>query len=92
MKTEPRTHWMFRSIAAAAAAAFSLGAVSCTTTYDYYGRPQQTVDPGAAVAGAAVAGLAGYAIARDRNDRRYYRHHHYGPTYYQRPSRYYYYR
>jgi hypothetical protein len=44
--------------------------VSCVTTYDSYGRPVQTVDPGMAVAGMAAAGLIGYAIADNHN------HHH----------------
>jgi hypothetical protein len=51
------------------------GATSCTTTYDAYGRPVQSVDPGLAVAGAAAAGIIGYAIANDRKD--HYDHHHY---------------
>lgn len=46
----------------------SLGA-SCTTAYDAYGRPRTVVEPGAAVLGAAAAGLAGYAIASNRSDR-----------------------
>lgn len=50
--------------------------VSCMTTYDSAGRPVQSVDPGAAVAGAAAAGILGYAIARDNNDD-YRRRHHY---------------
>lgn len=61
--------------------------VSCMTTYDAYGRPVQSVDPGMAVAGAAAAGIVGYAIANNNN------HHHggyyggggyYGPRYYGR--------
>ncbi len=47
---------------------------SCTTTYDYYGRPVQSVDPGVAMAGIAAAGLVGYALANDR-------HHHHGGYY-----------
>jgi hypothetical protein len=61
------------------------GSVSCTTTYDAYGRPVQTVDPGVAVAGAAAAGVVGYSIARDQNRDRYhhhYRHSHHGNSYY----------
>lgn len=50
----------------------SLGA-SCTTAYDAYGRPRTVVEPGAAVLGAAAAGLAGYAIANNRS--RGHRHH-----------------
>lgn len=46
--------------------------MSCMTTYDAYGRPVQSVDPAAAVAGAAAAGILGYAIANNNDD-----HHHY---------------
>lgn len=60
------------------AIAFAGSSISCTTTYDAYGRPVQSVDPGVAVAGAAAAGAIGYSAGRDRNDRRYYR----GPHYY----------
>lgn len=53
--------------------------VSCMTTYDGYGRPVQTVDPGVAVAGIAAAGLIGYAAGNNRsNDRNYHRHGYYG--------------
>lgn len=52
------------------------------TTYDAYGRPVQSVDPGLAVAGIAAAGLIGYA-AGDDDDRR--GHHHRG--YYRGHSR-----
>jgi hypothetical protein len=47
------------------AALLSLAALSasCTTTYDAYGRPVQSVDPALAVAGVAAAGIIGYAIA-----------------------------
>ena len=51
--------------------------VSCMTTYDAYGRPMQTVDPGLAVAGVAAAGLIGYAAANNNN------HHHHDRGYYQ---------
>jgi len=44
----------------------SLG-VSCTTAYDAYGRPQQVVDPGAAVLGAAAVGLLAYGLASSDN-------------------------
>jgi len=58
--------------------------VSCMTTYDAYGRPVQSVDPGMAALGVAAAGIAGYAIANNqRRDRGYHRnrgyHHHRGP-------------
>lgn len=64
----------------------SIGAsVSCMTTYDSAGRPVQSVDPGLAIAGAAAAGVLGYAIA-DNNS-----HHHgyYGGGHYYRPRPYY---
>ena len=51
--------------------ALAISTLSCTTTYDAYGNPRQSVDPGTAVAGAAAAGVIGYAIANkgNRNDR-----------------------
>ncbi|RPJ35840.1 MAG: hypothetical protein EHM17_00975 [Verrucomicrobiaceae bacterium] len=57
------------------------GSISCMTTYDSAGRPVQSVDPAVAVAGAAAAGLIGYAIANDNNN---HYHHHGG---YYRPYR-----
>ena len=42
------------------------------TTYDGYGRPVQTVDPGLAVAGIAAAGLIGYAAGNNRSNYRDY--------------------
>ncbi|MCW1914346.1 hypothetical protein OJ996_12220 [Luteolibacter sp. GHJ8] len=47
---------------------------SCMTTYDAYGRPVQSVDPGAAAAGIAAAGLIGYAVG-------HHNHHHHGGYY-----------
>jgi hypothetical protein len=64
------TSYLLRA-AAVCAALFS--GVSCMTTYDAYGRPVQSVDPGVAVAGIAAAGLIGYA-AGDDNDRRGHNH------------------
>ena len=61
---------MFRGSALIALLACAAASVSCVTTYDAYGRPVQTVDPGMAVAGVAAAGLIGYAIADNHN------HHH----------------
>lgn len=49
--------------------ALALTSLSCTTTYDAYGNPQQSVDPGTAVAGAAAVGILGYALANQRSDR-----------------------
>ena len=65
----------FASAIALAAAVFT--GTGCTTTYDAYGRPQQSVDPGMAVAGVAAAGLLGYALADNHNDHHgYYRPYH----------------
>ena len=62
-----------------------LSTASCTTSYDQHGRPAQTVDPGVAIAGAAAAGVLGYAIANNRDNRRHRAHyphgHYYQPTY-----------
>lgn len=62
----------------ASLAVFATASVSCMTTYDSAGRPVQSVDPAVAVAGAAAAGLVGYAIANDNDN---YHHHHHGGYY-----------
>ena len=54
------------------AGALALASTSCMTTYDAYGRPVQSVDPGAAAAGAVAAGALGYAIGQHNDDRYYY--------------------
>jgi hypothetical protein len=66
-------------IGAGLASVAVLGFSSCTTTYDAYGRPVQTVDPGAAVLGAVAIGAVGYAIGQN-NSHDYDRHrgHHSG--------------
>lgn len=47
-----------------------LGAsVSCTTTYDQYGKPRKTVDPGVATVGILAAGVIGYALANSDDDK-----------------------
>lgn len=69
-------------------AVFVASSVSCMTTYDTYGRPVQTVDPGLAVAGVAAAGLIGYAVANNNNDNCNYRGgggYYVGGGYYRRP-------
>jgi len=75
---------------AIAAVLIGVSASSCTTTYDAYGAPRQTVDP---LAAAAVAGVAGYAIGQNNGGKYYYGRPYYGyygrPYYYARP---YYYR
>lgn len=48
--------------------ALAVSSVSCTTSYDAYGNPRQTVEPGAAVAGVAAAGILGYALANNRSN------------------------
>jgi hypothetical protein len=83
-----------RLVAFTASVALALATTSCMTTYDAYGRPVQSVDPGLAVAGIAAAGLIGYAIAEgdddDCHDRRYskprYHRSYHSHSYYQRPS------
>jgi hypothetical protein len=70
-----------KTIALALLGALALSSVSCMTTYDAYGNPRQTVDPGVAVAGVAAAGILGYALAND-NDHGHHRHN--GPP--RRPS------
>ncbi|MGC4015011.1 MAG: hypothetical protein QM755_10935 [Luteolibacter sp.] len=56
-------------IKAVAVAVVGMTASSCTTTYDAYGNPQQSVDP---LAAAAVAGVAGYAIGQNNSPKYYY--------------------
>lgn len=48
------------------AGAFALASVNCTTSYDAYGNPRQTVNPGTAAAGVAAAGVLGYALSKDK--------------------------
>lgn len=55
----------------AVVAGMMLFSPSCTTTYDRYGNPVQSVDPGAAAAGVVAAGILGYALANS-----YDNHHH----------------
>lgn len=58
---------------------------SCMTTYDAYGRPVQSVDPGLAVAGVAAAGILGMAVANNHNHNQ---NHYYGGGGYYRPRGY----
>ena len=55
-------------------------AASCATAYDAQGREVQVVTPEGAAATAVVAGLVGYALAKDnRSSKRYkHRYHHRG--------------
>lgn len=74
-----RSSRFLRLVSAIVLAGAVFSSTSCTTTYDAYGRPQQSVDPGLAIAGVVAAGIIGYAIADD-NDH----HHYYGNSHYQR--------
>jgi len=53
-----------------------VGLSSCSTTYDAYGRPVQTVDPGAAAVGAVAIGAAAYAIGQNNSNNNYHHGHH----------------
>lgn len=55
---------------------------SCYTTYDSYGNPRQSVDPGVALMGVAAAGLVGYALADDHRSHRPQRNYYGGGSYY----------
>jgi hypothetical protein len=57
--------------------AIALNSLSCTTTYDAYGNPRQSVDPGTAAAGVVAAGIIGYAIANNRNNNHHGNNHGY---------------
>lgn len=90
---------MIRSTTWVAISILISAGTSCTTTYDSAGRPVQSVDPGAAVAGAAAAGILGYAIGgnnsnNDNDHRHYYRNnnHYRSNSYNHRGPRGYYHR
>ena len=53
------------------AGAMALASTSCMTTYDAAGCPVQSVDPGAAAAGAVAAGAIGYAIGQNNDNDHY---------------------
>jgi hypothetical protein len=63
---------LLRIITVTAGVAISPFVTSCSTTYDSAGRPVQSVDPGAAAAGAVAAGVVGYAIGRNNDNDRHY--------------------
>lgn len=54
---------------------------SCMTTYDAYGNPRQSVDPGVALMGVAAAGLVGYALADDNHSHRSHNNYYGGGGY-----------
>ena len=64
-------------------ACVTLGA-SCTTSYDAYGNPRQSVDPGVALMGVAAAGIVGYALADDDNHSYSQNNYYGGGRYYRR--------
>jgi hypothetical protein len=72
----PNSCRFFRLASVILLAATVVTSTNCSTTYDAYGNPQQSVDPGLAIAGVAAAGLVGYAIA-DNNNNHYHNNHHY---------------
>lgn len=61
--------------------------VSCMTTYDAYGNPVQSVDPGAATAIAVGAAALGVAAGRRYNNRDVY-YYNGRPCYYRGGRRY----
>ena len=73
--------WL-RLTAVAAVIAAAGSSVGCMTTYDAYGRPMQTVDPGVAIAGVAAAGLVGAAVGSHHAHHGYYGRGYYGGGYY----------
>lgn len=74
-----KTNWLkFSAIGIISTLAFS----SCVTTYDAVGRPVQTVDPGAAIVGAAVIGTVAYAAGNNNRSRSYKNN-----NYYRQPAR-----
>ena len=77
-----------RLIAGVALVASVGSGVSCMTTYDSYGRPVQSVDPGLAVAGVAAAGVLGYAAGSNNNNDNH-NHNHYRRGGYSRGGHYY---
>ena len=78
-----RSSRFLRLAASIALGAAIVASTSCTTSYDAYGRPQQTVDPGLALAGVAAAGVVGYALANS-NDNHHHGHYGGGHGYYRR--------
>jgi hypothetical protein len=75
---------LLRLATTVALAATVLASTNCTTTYDAYGRPQQSVDPGVAIAGVAAAGLLGYALADGHDNHHHGYNHGYPRPYYPR--------
>lgn len=74
MRKIPKRSCLSRACVAALGVGLAVSSVSCMTTYDVEGRPMQTVDPGLAIAGAAAAGVLGYAIGNNNNHHHRYYH------------------
>ena len=62
------SQWLRRILIGVTWLVLPVFATGCATTYDAYGNPQQSVDPGVAVAGVVAAGLIGLALASDSDD------------------------
>ena len=62
------TNIMKKTLTLMVTGAVALASTNCTTTYDSYGNPRQSVDPGTAAAGVAAAGVLGYALAKDKDN------------------------
>ena len=72
----------------AVAALSALFLSNCVQSYDSTGRPIQTVDPGAAIVGAAVIGAIAYAAGDNRSHYRGSRGYRGGHSGYRGGSRY----
>lgn len=83
MNKETNISGITRSTRLAAILVLISTGTACTTAYDSSGRQVQSVDPGAAVAGAAAAGIIGYAIGRNNSDDN---HRHYNKNDYYRSN------
>ena len=60
---------------AAGAVIAALFLANCTTTYDSYGRPVQSVDPVAATVGAVALGAVAYSVGKNNRSKNYHRGH-----------------
>lgn len=87
---------LFRVLGLLSALGLTFSSVSCMTTYDAQGNPMTAVDPGAAVAGAAAAGIIGLALGSSSGHHGGHRGHSnvsystgvsYGSPYYSSPYR-----